>query len=876
MSDLRWISGETRARCAMCGDRSLKQQVLEYDLGRDDGMISAARCSQCASIVISGDVREEFVTTDLGVDRYVEQFAGIQSILEQLEPFRDASIQRFADVGCNFGFGVDLATRVFGWDAEGFDPSMAADRGSRDLSSRVRHELLLSTTQRRGERFQLMLASEVIEHVDDPRAFLADVLPHLADDGIFVITTPSAEAVRPSRPVSQIQIALSEGLHLFLASKRALETLLLDVGLHHLDVRDDGQQIIAIASRVPLPAANRYEPASPSTAVIHYLDDLAGDADVSAHVRMCAAARHYKQLVTRGMLEGAERSRMRLDALLVEVIGASLDDLDAISGRSPVLSTRPAFASSVLFADGMRALLSDEHALAAARFAASVDAWDDLERALDGLVDAETIELGMLAAAHLALALASTSPDDVPGAVIAAGQRASGATPRQRTTVDRVLVAAFVTLVNRAAFDDAAAIQVHIEALLDDLLAGPPVDRHSGLDGVFCAAMLDLQRGDVGRARLGFSRLCAEAGADAGDPHADMLFAAAAPHVGTRTPSSRSSDSPSRGGGIVHDIDVYWADARGIYIAGFAFTPGRTARTVRLRWGSTTADPVPPLPHDGARRMFPADPAAQRCGFRAHLLGPLSSHLVIELETDDGPRRLELALPDHPLPDWPTENDPTLTRRAILETATESLPAHGPIVALGTRGHNGDETDAWRKQFRGRTVIAVDIHDGPGVDLVGDGHLLSTYFEPGSVAGFVSDEVFEHVEAPWLIALEVQRILQVGGLALVSAPMTWPEHAAPNDFWRASPFGLRSLFGPRLGFTPIASGGTSDVSVVPGPHLRDLHADMPVLYGPSLAYVLARKDHDLAAGSAAWPYDAEIDSVRARRYPTTALREGAP
>ncbi len=873
MTDLRWISGETRARCAMCGDRSLKQQVLEYDLGHDDGMISAARCSQCASIVISGDVREEFVTTDVGVDRYVEQFAGIQSILEQLEPFGDLPIERFADVGCNFGFGVDLATRVFRWDAEGFDPSMAAARGSRDLSSRVRHEPLVATTQRRGDPFQLILASEVIEHVPDPRAFLADVLPHLADDGVLVITTPSAEAVRPSRPVSQIQIALSEGLHMFLASKRALEALLLDVGLHHLDVRDDGQQLVAVASRVPLQLLNRGEDPQPTTTVIDYLDELASADEVSAHVRMSAAARHYKQLITRGMLADAERSRTRLDALLREVVGASLNDLDALSGRSPSLSSRPAFASSVLFADGMRALLSNEQAMAAARLAASVDAWDDLERSLDGLVDAETIELGMLAAAHLALALAWTDTSAVSGAVAAAEQRAAGATPRQRTTVDRVLVASFVTLVNRAAFDDAASIQVRIEALLDHLLAGPPVDRHSGLDGVFCAAMLDLQRGDVGRARQGFARLSAEAAADAGDPHADMLFAAAAPHIGTHAASPAPT---ARGGGIHHDIDVYWADARGIYIAGFAFSPGRAARTVRLRWGSISSDPAPPLPHDGARRMFPADPAAQRCGFRAHLLGPLSSHLVIELETDDGPRRLELALPDHPLPDWPTENDPTLTRRAILQTATESLPAHGPIVALGTRGHNGDETNAWRKQFPGRAVIAVDIHDGPGVDLVGDGHLLSTYFEPGSVAAFVSDEVFEHVEAPWLIALEVQRILQVGGLALVSAPMTWPEHAAPNDFWRASPFGLRSLFGPRLGFTPIASGGTSDVSVVPGPHLRDLHADMPVLYGPSLAYVLARKEREVPPGAAAWPYDAGVDSVHARRYPTTALREGGP
>jgi hypothetical protein len=219
------------------------------------------------------------------------------------------------------------------------------------------------------------------------------------------------------------------------------------------------------------------------------------------------------------------------------------------------------------------------------------------------------------------------------------------------------------------------------------------------------------------------------------------------------------------------------------------------------------------------------------------------------------------------------EPDLARTRRAVLETAARQAPP-GPLIALGARGHDDSAIENLREVFSDRRILGLDIHEGPGVDLVGDAHRMSSLIEPGSVAVFVSDDVLEHIEVPWLVALEVQRVLRVGGLALVSVPVIWPEHAAPNDFWRMSPEGLRSLFGPQLGFTVLASGGFGTVSIVPGPRMRTRHASMPVMYGPSSAYVLARKDRDVVPGSAHWPYDAVAGMSRARRYPVDGVEAG--
>jgi hypothetical protein len=271
--------------------------------------------------------------------------------------------------------------------------------------------------------------------------------------------------------------------------------------------------------------------------------------------------------------------------------------------------------------------------------------------------------------------------------------------------------------------------------------------------------------------------------------------------------------------------------------------------------------------------MYPDDRAAAMSGFRAHLIGPLASTVVVDLATEHGRRTIDVVLPRHPLPDWPTDTRPTVVHRALNEMLLRHAP-DGPIIALGTRGHDDSALEQWRSDLPDREVLGVDVHPGPGVDVVGDAHMLSRFIAPGSVAVFLSDAVFEHLEAPWLVAAEVQRILKVGGLALVSVPSVWPQHAAPNDFWRMSPFGLRSLFGPNLGFTVLTSGGFGAVSVVPGEHTREAHSSMPVIYGPSMAYVLARKDRDLESHVVEWPYDPVDGLVRAQQYPVDCVETG--
>jgi ubiquinone/menaquinone biosynthesis C-methylase UbiE len=54
--------------------------------------------------------------------------------------------------------------------------------------------------------------------------------------------------------------------------------------------------------------------------------------------------------------------------------------------------------------------------------------------------------------------------------------------------------------------------------------------------------------------------------------------------------------------------------------------------------------------------------------------------------------------------------------------------------------------------------------------------------------------MLEHVERPWVVVHEIQRILKPGGVCIITAPFITPYHADPYDFFRYTVQGMESLF----------------------------------------------------------------------------------
>jgi len=70
---------------------------------------------------------------------------------------------------------------------------------------------------------------------------------------------------------------------------------------------------------------------------------------------------------------------------------------------------------------------------------------------------------------------------------------------------------------------------------------------------------------------------------------------------------------------------------------------------------------------------------------------------------------------------------------------------------------------------------------------------LQVPFAENSFDTVVSTEVLEHVPEPLRMLCEIRRVLKPGGHLVLSAPMYWPRHEVPYDFFRYPYDGLLYL-----------------------------------------------------------------------------------
>jgi len=97
------------------------------------------------------------------------------------------------------------------------------------------------------------------------------------------------------------------------------------------------------------------------------------------------------------------------------------------------------------------------------------------------------------------------------------------------------------------------------------------------------------------------------------------------------------------------------------------------------------------------------------------------------------------------------------------------------------------------RRLRYADVLGVDMLDGEGVDRVLD------LEEPlpddlGTFAHVECLSVLEHSRRPWLLAANIERLMDPGATLYVTAPFIWRVHAYPNDYFRYTLEGLKTLF----------------------------------------------------------------------------------
>lgn len=134
--------------------------------------------------------------------------------------------------------------------------------------------------------------------------------------------------------------------------------------------------------------------------------------------------------------------------------------------------------------------------------------------------------------------------------------------------------------------------------------------------------------------------------------------------------------------------------------------------------------------------------------------------------------------------------------RLALKNYIRDFQRDDAPIFLDVGGGDGERQDL-RSGFN---YWLMDIAPGDDADKVIVHDITKVLpIESASVDVVYSNQVMEHLKDPFSAAREMARVLQPGGLCLVSTVFSYRYHPYPEDFWRFSHKGLQYLFSDMAG-----------------------------------------------------------------------------
>jgi SAM-dependent methyltransferase len=224
--------------CILCGSRQFRPRFSAEGF-------SYVACRGCGLVQINPQPLDQTVLSryreDHGEAYLSYELANEASFLHLQElALRDAGFYEWEkslgkeppphalDVGCATG-SLLAVLRERGWQVRGVEistPQGEYARVKRGLDIRT---LPLEKNKFPENEFTLVLASHVIEHLNDPAAFIREVYRILAPEGLFLVTTPNIAGFQARFFKGRWRSAIFD--HLYLFSVKTLSQLLLQAGL---------------------------------------------------------------------------------------------------------------------------------------------------------------------------------------------------------------------------------------------------------------------------------------------------------------------------------------------------------------------------------------------------------------------------------------------------------------------------------------------------------------------------------------------------------------------------------------------------------------------------------------------------------------------
>jgi hypothetical protein len=521
---IRWAAADMVseiATCPNCGNVASNRIILYVPWPHApirDEEVCLLRCVACGCGFVRPTAAADYAAEPAGADSslafYLQQGAGLWGIASSLSELDRPAGTRFLEVGCGFGFGLDFARRALAWDVVGLDPSPFAAAGRACLGLPIKSRYLVHNDPDLGDRFDVVMASEVIEHVPSPPTFVRTLYDALREGGSLVLTTPDIEAVGPNTPRGILVPLLSIGYHLVLQSAASLTALLQNADFVDVDVRQGGGGQLTVHCRRPpvtqCPGGLTQAGSASREQYRDYLREAAHAVSGGSDLWFGLTARAYREAVNAADCPTADALWSAFSAACQRRFGFEPDaagveeTCDTTDGSMESLAKRePLCLGPVLLHRALHRLLGGEgRAVVEELFERAAHACARLRRSLQqiGSDDGDAEDVGWVAGAEALLCAAERGAGDVPERFHALGPSPAD-TGRELLRTDHFRRRLFVSLINAARLEEADRLADVVTAVEARSTVPGKFLGDDELDVLFCAAGRELQRREGGAER---------------------------------------------------------------------------------------------------------------------------------------------------------------------------------------------------------------------------------------------------------------------------------------------------------------------------------------------------------------------------------------
>lgn len=224
-------------------------------------------CTTCSTLYTAhsteGSQRQDYdnyyTSTNLTVPDFIDK--RLDEIVATFETYRQNN--RLLDVGCGAGSFLQAAARG-NWEAFGVEVSQSAIQHIRSLGFDVFHGEL-DQANYPDSYFDVVIASELLEHLPNPRALLSSMSRILRPGGLFWATTPHGRGIS-ARILGVKWSTVCPPEHLQLFSVAGIRTLLSNAGFSRMNVATHGTNpfeiVYAMRHKASRPTENGSEPST--------------------------------------------------------------------------------------------------------------------------------------------------------------------------------------------------------------------------------------------------------------------------------------------------------------------------------------------------------------------------------------------------------------------------------------------------------------------------------------------------------------------------------------------------------------------------------------------------------------------------------------